>query len=200
MHHSTLGTKLRSSSDGDVIRDADFAAEHDEVSQYGTPRYADLPGNQAVSSDADVVCYLHEVVDLGAFADDGITGRTAVDGGVGAYFYVVLDDDPAALRNLHVAGCRWKIAEAVLTNPRTGMDDDPIADQRVRDSCAGADDAIAADRNGLANGGTGRDERSRADFGIWTDDRKRIDRDPGFQSRARMDVSFRSAARRAKQR
>src|ERR1700689_4931313 len=161
MHHSTLCTELRSSSDGDVIGNADFAAEHDEVSQYGTPRYTDLPRNQAVSSDADVVCYLHEVVDLGAFADDGITGRTAVDRCVGAYFYIVLDDDPAALRNLQVAGRRWKIAEAVLTDTSTGMDDDPIADQRVRDGCAGADDAIAADRNGLANARPGRDEGSR---------------------------------------
>src|SRR3984885_9698497 len=132
MHHSTLRTELRSGSDGDVIGNADFAAEHDEVSQYRTPRYTNLPGNQAVSSDAHVVCYLHEVVDLGAFADNGITGRTAVDGGVGAYFYVVLEDDPPALRNLQVAGGRWEIAEAVLTNTR-----------------AGADDAIAADRNGL---------------------------------------------------
>ena len=166
MHHATLRTKLRSSSYGDVIGNADFAAKHDEVTQYGAPRYTDLPGNQAVSSDAHVVCYLHEVVDLSAFADNGITGRTAVDGGVGAYFYVVLDDDPPALRNLQVAGGRWEIAEAVLTNTRAGMDDDAIADQRVRDRCAGADDAIAADRNGLADGGTGRDERSRTDFGI----------------------------------
>src|ERR1700691_1549472 len=174
MHHSTLRTELRSSSDGDVIGNADFAAEHDEVSQYGTPRYTDLPGNQAVSSDAHVVCYLHEVVDLGAFADDGITGRTAVDGGVGAYFYIVLNDDPAALRDLQVAGWRWKIAEAVLTDTSAGMDDDPIPDQRVRDGRARADDAIAADRTGLADGRTGRDERSRTDFGIRTDDRERI--------------------------
>src|ERR1700691_678672 len=104
MHHSTLRTKLRSSSDGDVIGDGDFATEHDEVSQYSAARYTGLPGDQAVSSDADVVGDLHKVVDLGAFADDGITGRAAVDGRVSAYFHVILDNDPAALRNLHVAG------------------------------------------------------------------------------------------------
>ena len=45
---------------------------------------------------ADVVRDLHQIVDLGAFADDGITGRAAVDRGIGADFHVVLDDDPPA--------------------------------------------------------------------------------------------------------
>ena len=199
MHHSTLRTELRSGSDSDVIGNADFAAKHHEVSQHCAAGNADLPSYQAVSPDADVVRDLNEVVDLGAFADDGITGRPAVDGRVGAYFHIVLDDDPAALRNLEVASRRWKITESILTDASTGMDDDPIADQSVRDSCTGADNAIAADRNGLADGRAGCDERSRTDLRIRTDDSERIDSDAGFQPRLRIDVCFRSASDRSKQ-
>ena len=52
--------------------------------------------------------------------------------GSGADLDVVLDDDPADLRNLRCGRARPSVAEAVLADAAAGMDDDAVADQRVQ--------------------------------------------------------------------
>ena len=91
--------------------------------------YAGLRDNQAVPPDGDVVRDLDEIVDLGALPDDRVPGRAAVDRGVGADFHVVLNDDAAGLRDFLMALRARQIAEAVLPDAGTGMDDHAIADQ-----------------------------------------------------------------------
>ena len=51
----------------------------------------------------DVVADLHEIVDLGAFADDRVAIGAAVDRRPGADLDVVLDDDAADLRHFQMA-------------------------------------------------------------------------------------------------
>ena len=58
-----------------------------------------MAGDHAAAADADIVGDLHEIVDLGAFADDRVGHRAAIDRGVGADLDIVLDDDAADLRN-----------------------------------------------------------------------------------------------------
>jgi len=48
---------------------------------------------KAMAADRAVVSDLDKIVDLGAFANDGIASGTAVDRRVGADFDVVLNDD-----------------------------------------------------------------------------------------------------------
>src|ERR1700728_562623 len=98
-----------------MIGETHLAAHHDEIPHARTAGYAGLPGNQAVSPDADVVRDLHEIVDLGALADDSVPGRAAVDRRVGADFHVVLNDDAAGLRDFLMAARTGEIAEAILT-------------------------------------------------------------------------------------
>ena len=161
-----------------MIGDADFAAQHHEISQPRAARNADLPGDHAVPADDDVVRDLHKIVDLGALADDGVAGRAAVDRDVGADFHVVLNDDAADLRDFPMALRRRQIAEPVLADAGAGMDDHAVADQRVQHRRAGADRAIAADRDARADHGAGRDQRASADLGARADHRERIDVTP----------------------
>ena len=51
----------------------------------------DLSHQDTGPADLHVVPDLHQIVDAGAGADDGVFQRAAVDGGVGADLDVVLD-------------------------------------------------------------------------------------------------------------
>ena len=80
-------------------------------------------------ANADIVAYLDQVVDLGAFADDGVADGTTIDRGAGPYFDVVLNNDASNLRDLEVSFSPHHESEAVLTDLAARMDDDPVTDQ-----------------------------------------------------------------------
>ena len=85
-------------ADGQMVGEADLPAHHDVIPHIAASGYAGLRDQHAVPSDGGVVSDLHQIVDLGALADDRISGGAAIDGRVGADFHVVLDDDAAGLR------------------------------------------------------------------------------------------------------
>ncbi len=147
-------------------------------------------------ADADIVAYLHQVVDLGALADHGIAYRTAVDGGTCADFHIVLDDDAPDLRDLEIAFAVHHEAEAILPNLAAGMNDDPIADQGIADRSAGADRAIASDPDFGADHAVGTYHGTGADLGARPDDRAGFQRDAVFQARSRMHMDARCIVRR----
>src|SRR5674476_443715 len=122
---------LRPFADRDVVIDAGARAQHDKVFERRTAGNARLRHQNAVPADADIVAYLHQVVDLGALADHGVANGAAVDGGGGADFDIVLDDDAPDLRHLEVALSSHHEAEAVLTDLAARMNDDAIPEQRV---------------------------------------------------------------------
>src|SRR5262249_15820800 len=100
-------------------------------------------------ANADIVAYLHQVVDLGPLADYRVTDCAAVNRRAGAYLDIVLNNHAADLRNLEVSLLEVSltahhVTEAVLTDLSTGMDDDPIADQRIAQAGSGSDRAIAS--------------------------------------------------------
>ena len=183
-----------------MIRDPDLASHHDEISDDRAAGYAGQSRNQAMPPDADVVRDLHEIVDLGALADDGIARRAAIDRDVGADLDIVLNDHAAGLRDFLMALRRRQEAEAVLANAGAGMNDHAVPDQGMRDGRVGADGAIAADRDARADDGAGGDQRARPDLGARSDDGERIDRDAGFQPRGGMHARALGAAARLEQR
>ena len=71
------------------------------------------------------------------------------------------------------------------------MDDHAVADQRMHDGGAGADRAVAADRDLRSDHGAGSDQRAGADLGARADHRQRIDRDAGLQPRGGMNCALR---------
>ena len=163
-------------------------------------RNAGLRSNQAMPPNGTVVCDLDQVVDLGALADDGVSGRAAVDGRIGADLHVVLDDDAPHLRNLLMSLRARQIAEAVLADTDTRMNDHAIADQRMLDRRTGADRTVAADAHTRPDHRAGRDHRAGADLGMGTDDGQRIDRHIRFKACRRMHVRVLAASFYAEQR
>ena len=74
---------------------------------------------------------LNQVVDLGSLADDRVADGAAIDRGLSPDLDVVLDDDAADLRDLGVAARPQHVAEPILPDAATRVDDDAIADQRM---------------------------------------------------------------------
>ena len=54
-------------------------------------------------ADHNIVADLHEVVDFGAFADDGFSEASTVNRGVGSDFDIVANFHDADLVDLHMA-------------------------------------------------------------------------------------------------
>ena len=152
-------------ADRHMTVDAGRPANHDPISNGGAARDSDLGDDDAMSANADIVGNLHQIVDLGALADDRVVERPSVDCGVRADFNVILDDDPADLRDLFQTPRARSIAETILADAHTGMDDDIVADQRVLDCGSMADVTIPAYPCSRANGSARGNDRSRTDLG-----------------------------------
>ena len=98
------------------------------------------------ATDADVVADLHLIIDLGAFADDGVVHGAAIDGRIGADLDIVLDDDATDLHDLDHAARAWRITKAVLADTRAIMDDDAVTDERAENAARPPrSNAVAAD-------------------------------------------------------
>src|SRR6202035_1870783 len=149
--HAGAGADHGAIADGDVVGNAGLSGHHHIIPDFDTARYADLRDNDAVSPDLAVVSDLHQIVDLGALADDGVAAGAAVDGRIGADLHIVLNDDAAGLRDFLMALRARQIAKTVLADTGARVDDDAIADQRMLDRRAGADRAIAADADARAD-------------------------------------------------
>src|SRR5258706_15921883 len=86
-------------------------------------------------ADHDVVCDLHQVVDLGSLADYGRAECAAVDGHVSADLDVIVNDDVANLRNFAVRALVEHVAKSIRADHRTRVDADAIAKLRPRIKC-----------------------------------------------------------------
>ena len=132
--------------------------------------------NQGAFADFDVVRDLHEVVDLGAFANDRWAQRTAVNRHVRADFHVVADDDVADLRHLAVNAAVLHITETVRANHRAGMNAHAPADFRVRiNGDVRKQVHVVAELRIVADTIAGLQDRPRADTHAFADDTMRSD-------------------------
>ena len=130
---------------------------------------------------------LHQVVDLGTFADHGVAIGTTIDGGPGANLHIVLNDNPAHLQDFAVTGCSHHIAESVLADGAAGVNDHTIADQAIGDRGVGSDRALAADAHIGPDRGARVDHRAASDFGTRTDDSPGIHGYAAFHAHGRVD-------------
>ena len=130
-------------------------------SSMGAAGHADLRREQHVAPHRHAVGDLHEVVDLGAGADAGLPDRRPVDRRIRADLHVVLDDEPADLRDLLVraVGAPGE-AEAVAAHDRAVLDhhavadDDPLAHGDVR-----VQHAVVADARARTDHDEGMEDR-----------------------------------------
>src|ERR1035438_10327942 len=103
-------------------RQADLPAENHVTPQLGAAGDPRLADDDAMVADRHVVSYLHQVINLGALADDRRPESAAINGHIRPDLHVVADDDIADLRNLAVRAVVEHVAEAVRAHDRTGMD------------------------------------------------------------------------------
>src|SRR5690606_36403621 len=111
-----------------------------------------------------------------AFSDDGILKSAPVDTGIGPDFNVILNDHAADLGDLEVPPRSHREAEAVLADPDARMEDDSVADQRVRQRHSWPDKAIPPDSYAIANQRSRGHGRSLADPGLGANHGTGLDR------------------------
>ena len=83
-----------------MIANADLTADYAAVADLRASRNPRLRRNHDVGSHNVVMANVHQVVQLGAGADNRLVQRAAVDGAVGADLDVVADDQLADLGKL----------------------------------------------------------------------------------------------------
>src|SRR4029079_7421509 len=139
-------------------------------------------------ADGHIVTDLDLIVDFGPFADDGVAQAATVDGGPRPDLDVMLDQDPAGLRNLHVP-VRPKEDEtiAVLPDAAARMDQHAIADQRALDHRPRTNVAVAADLDAGTAARARADHRAGADLDIGPDQGQRIDDHAVFEAGSGID-------------
>ena len=169
-----------------MVRDADLPGEDHTAPDPARARDADLGDDDRVLADLDVVRDLHEVVDLGAAPHDRVAEHRAIDRRVGADLHVVLDEDPAHLRDLAVRLPVECVAEAVGPDHRARMDDDPPAELD-----AGAEHHARVEHRVLADLGARPDERERVHAHAGAQDRARLDHGQRADRGGRVDPRVR---------
>src|SRR5262249_53361978 len=186
-HHTASRPDDCALADRHIVREPNLSGQDDAILDDDAAGDAALRDDNAVATYPHIVSDLHQVVDLGAFANDSIAIGAAIDGGAGADFHVVLNDDATDLQHFTVTACSHHITESVLTNGAAGMNDHAIADQAIGDGSIGTDAAMAADTHVGSDRGAGVDHRAHSDFGARTDNCARVHGDAVFRARARMN-------------
>ena len=132
-HHRGSRSKPGSLADRNVLADTNARSEHDKIAQSDAAAQPRLTGYDAMVSDNNVVGDLNEVVDLGSLADNRIANPAPIDRRSGSDLDIVFNYNNADLRHLEMPGCAHNVAEAVLADVATRMDNNSISNDRVRD-------------------------------------------------------------------
>jgi hypothetical protein len=160
-----------------------LATDHDIVFQ---DRGAGNPGlrhDNTPTAETDVVPNLYQIVETRAGTDHRVVQRPTVDRAVGPYLHVMSQHHAAKLRHADEAGGRDREAEAILADPRPGIDLDPIAEQGMAEADMRADTAIHAQHHAVADYRRGTDPAARADLDPRTDHHERADLGRGVDLR-----------------
>src|SRR5690242_12776883 len=136
--HRLAGRDARLSSNhsaifnSDMIGHTDLTRQSYKVANLGASGNSSLRGNHRVAANPDVVSYLHEVVDLGAFGDPRGSERAAVDRCIRADLNIVLDHQSAKLRKLLLAALGEQVTEPVRPQNGACMQYDTVAHFHAR--------------------------------------------------------------------
>src|SRR5215471_4651198 len=132
-------------------------------------------------SDGNIVADLHQVVDLCALANHGVTVGAAIDRAPGADFHVVLNDDAADLRHFGMGAPAQCITKPVLAETAAWVNDDAVPDQAVQNGGLRADRTVAPDPHTRPDDRMCGHYRAGPDFRARPDHDARIDRNAGLE-------------------
>src|SRR6516225_456259 len=127
-HHARLRTDSGLVAELQMSRNPRLRGHDAIVSQVRAAGEADLSHDDAVPPNHNVVRDVHEVVDLGALADDGGAERAAVDRSVGPDLHIVVNNYIAHLQHLAVKAFIQHITESVRADHGTRVDSNSPAD------------------------------------------------------------------------
>src|SRR4029453_995307 len=149
--------------DRQVIADTSLPAHDDVVAQRRAAGDSRLRDEDAVLSYRDVVSDLHQVVDLRAALDGGLTERRPVDRHVGAELDVVLDDHDATLRYPIVTPLVLDAAGPVASDDAPAVDVHAAPDPApVEHGHVGGEHRVVADRDVVAGEHAGEERHPPA--------------------------------------
>jgi hypothetical protein len=147
-----------------MVANAGLSPNHDAVPDDSTACDTDLAANNAISSKADIVCDVHEIIDNSPRSDHGITGRTSVYRAVRTNLDIVFDNDTAKLRNAQSPISRRHEAKTLSANADTGRDLDSGAYDGVAYASVCSDCTVPTEHDAAANDGVTSDVATRPDF------------------------------------
>src|SRR5579871_1688646 len=140
-----------------------------------------------MAANDNVVGDLNKVVDLGPFANNRIANPTPIDRRSSSDLDIVFNYNNAELRHLEMAGRLHDETEPVLADVTTWMDNDAIANDRIRYRTPWTDCTILSDPNVWPDHAIGADQRPSADGSPRSYDRTGIDRRTNPDLRGAMD-------------
>ena len=179
----------------DIVIRTDARAQNDKILKGRAAGNSCLRDYNAMPANTDIVAYLYEVVDLGAFTNYRVADCAPVDRGTGPDLDVVLDYNAPDLRDLDVATAAHDKAEAILADLAARMNDDPIPEQGIAEGRSRADRTLASYSYVSADNRICSDDRAAPNFGARSNNGSRFDRDAVFQARAFVNVGVREIAR-----
>ena len=136
-----------------------------------TPRDTRVSRQQTISTDRNIVAYLHKIIDLGVFTDDRILQRPTINARSSTNRDRVLNDHAPQLRYVDNSKRAESGSETRLADNCTGMYAHAITDHCKADTGPGPDEAISANADSRPN------HRSRGNKCVPPDANPRADGD-----------------------
>jgi hypothetical protein len=171
------------------------AANHATRPDGGAASDSGAARNCRVFADPDVVCDLHEVIDFDAVADARILYCAAVNGRIGADFYIVAYQNPTHLSDLSPPVTGRLEAEPVSTDDGTRMKNAAVADSyAIEQANAGMQDTMIADAHVIPDVDLCMNDAASANNAARANARERV-YTRAFDLGRRIDLSLRGNPR-----
>lgn len=134
---TSLPSHFRAFRNRDMPSHRGLTAQHHEILKRSASGNRDLSTEQAMLADHHIVADLNQIIDFGAFPNDGSAKTRPVYRSIGAQFNVVADHHHSDLRNFFMAAFDKVVTKTVGADHHARLNTDPITDDALR----GHDDA-----------------------------------------------------------
>jgi hypothetical protein len=181
---------MRTVPNTDMADRSRLPAHYNEITELSRTGNARLSNDYAMSADHNVVPDLNQIINFGTFSDNRILERASVNGGISAYFNVVLNHHSTNLGNFEMPLLVHGKTKTILSQARARMNDDPITDKRVLYGRLRTHIAIASNTHPSTNHCTRRNTAAGAYSRLRPHDGARFNNHALFKFRIRMHTGW----------
>src|SRR5690242_2913856 len=114
-----------------MVGDAGLRCHDDVIPKACAAGKANLPHDQAMAPNDDVVRDMDQVVYLCPFPNDSRAQRTTINSGIGADLDIIADHDIAKLKHFAVAAFVEDVAEAIRSDDSARMNNHAPTEVRL---------------------------------------------------------------------